>query len=148
MRNVIGVAQKHPELAVQGVLMRKFGQEVIKATAGKKMHGTGAIPGGMNKNLSIAERDELLKDIDQMVEWSRRAVKIAKDYTVENLALGQGVRQLRLEPPQHRPRGRRPGPLHGVLRAKDKDGNKIFDQGRLPEVPRLTSPRRCGRGRT
>jgi NAD-reducing hydrogenase large subunit len=43
------------------------------ATAGKKIHGTGAIPGGMNKNLSIAERDELLKDIDQMVEWSRGA---------------------------------------------------------------------------
>jgi NAD-reducing hydrogenase large subunit len=32
-------------------MMRKFGQEVIKATAGKKIHGTGAIPGGINKNL-------------------------------------------------------------------------------------------------
>jgi NAD-reducing hydrogenase large subunit len=70
MRNVIGVAQKFPELAKQGILMRKFGQEVIKATAGKKMHGTGAIPGGMNKNLSIEERDFLLKDVDQMVEWA------------------------------------------------------------------------------
>jgi NAD-reducing hydrogenase large subunit len=65
--------------------MRKYGQEVIKATAGKKIHGTGAIPGGINKNLSIAERDELLKDVDQMMEWSRSAVKIAKDYTVANL---------------------------------------------------------------
>ena len=85
IRNVIGVAAKFPELAVQGVMMRKYGQEVIKATAGKKIHGTGAIPGGINKNLSIAERDELLKDIDQMVEWARGALKIAKDYTVENL---------------------------------------------------------------
>jgi NAD-reducing hydrogenase large subunit len=72
-RNVIGVAEKHPDLAKQGVLMRKYGQEVIKRTAGKKIHGTGAIPGGINKNLSIAERDELLKDFDQMVEWSRGA---------------------------------------------------------------------------
>ena len=32
--------------------MRKFGQEIIAATAGKKIHGTGAIPGGINKNLS------------------------------------------------------------------------------------------------
>ena len=32
--------------------MRKFGQEIILATAGKKIHGTGAIPGGINKNLS------------------------------------------------------------------------------------------------
>jgi NAD-reducing hydrogenase large subunit len=57
IRNVIGVAGKFPDLAVQAVLMRKYGQEIIKATAGKKIHGTGAIPGGVNKNLSIAERD-------------------------------------------------------------------------------------------
>ncbi|NQT86243.1 nickel-dependent hydrogenase large subunit, partial [bacterium] len=42
IRNVIGVAKKFPELAVQGVMMRKYGQEIIKATAGKKIHGTGA----------------------------------------------------------------------------------------------------------
>ena len=86
IRNVIGVAAKFPDLAVQGVMMRKYGQEVIKATAGKKIHGTGAIPGGINKNLSIEERDSFLKDIDQMMEWSRGALKIAKDYTVEHLA--------------------------------------------------------------
>src|SRR5512137_728015 len=65
IRNVIGVARKFPELAVQGVMMRKYGQEIIKATAGKKIHGTGAIPGGINKNLSIAERDVFLKDLEQ-----------------------------------------------------------------------------------
>ncbi len=85
IRNVLGVAQEYPELAVQGIKMRAYGQEVIKATAGKKIHGTGAIPGGVNKNLSIAERDALLADIDQMMEWSRAALKIAKDYTVEHL---------------------------------------------------------------
>ena len=51
IRNVIGVAAKFPDLAVQGVMMRKYGQEVILRTAGKKIHGTGAIPGGINKNL-------------------------------------------------------------------------------------------------
>jgi NAD-reducing hydrogenase large subunit len=34
--------------------MRKFGQDIIEATAGKKIHGTGAIPGGINRNLSVA----------------------------------------------------------------------------------------------
>jgi coenzyme F420-reducing hydrogenase alpha subunit len=57
---VLGVAAKYPTSPVQGVMMRKYGQEIIKATAGKKIHGTGAIPGGINKNLSIEERDELL----------------------------------------------------------------------------------------
>jgi NAD-reducing hydrogenase large subunit len=85
VRNVIGVAAKYPELAVQGVMLRKYGQELIKATAGKKIHGTGAVPGGINKNLSIAERDGFLQDIAQILEWSRGAVKIARDYTVEHL---------------------------------------------------------------
>jgi len=85
IRNVLGVAQEYPELAVQGIKMRAYGQEVIRLTAGKKIHGTGAIPGGINKNLSISERDALLQDIEQMLEWSRSALNIAKDYTVENL---------------------------------------------------------------
>lgn len=85
IRNIVGVAQKFPELAKQGVLMRKYGQEIIKATAGKKIHGTGAIPGGINKNLSLAERDAFLVDIEQMLAWSRSALAIARNYTIEHL---------------------------------------------------------------
>jgi len=73
-RNIVGVAAQYPEVARQGVLLRKYGQEVIRVTAGKRVHGTGAIPGGMNKNVSLEERDYLLKDADQMIAWSRDAV--------------------------------------------------------------------------
>jgi NAD-reducing hydrogenase large subunit len=86
VRNVIGVAARYPELAVQGVLLRKYGQEIIQATAGKKIHGTGAIPGGINKNLTTEERDGFLKNIDQILSWSRHALKIARDYTTEHLS--------------------------------------------------------------
>ena len=128
IRNVIGVAAKFPDLAVQGVMMRKFGQEIIKATAGKKIHGTGAIPGGINKNLTIEERDGFLKDMDQMMEWCRGALKIAVDYTVENLEMAAPFgsfdsNHLSIVGPN--------GEMdlyHGNLRAIDKDGNKIFDQ--------------------
>ena len=58
-RNIVGVAAAFPDLARQGVLTRKFGQEVIRHIVGKRIHGTGAIPGGMNKALSVAERDAL-----------------------------------------------------------------------------------------
>jgi NAD-reducing hydrogenase large subunit len=127
IRNVIGVAAKYPELAVQGVMMRKYGQEIIKRTAGKKIHGTGAIPGGVNKNLSIAERDELLKDLEQMLTWSRGALKIARDYTVQHLD--------KLAPfgsfdSNHLSLIRQDGALdlyHGGLRAITADGQKIFD---------------------
>jgi NAD-reducing hydrogenase large subunit len=85
-RNVLAVAARYPELALQGIRMRRFGQEVIQATAGKKIHGTGAIPGGVNKNLSVAERDALLREADQMQVWARSAVKIARDFTIAHLA--------------------------------------------------------------
>jgi NAD-reducing hydrogenase large subunit len=127
IRNVIGVALKHPDLAVQGVMMRKYGQEVIKATAGKKIHGTGAIPGGINKNLSIEERDFLLKDLDQMIEWSRSALKIAKDYTVEHL---EELAPFGSFDSNHMSLVRNDGAMdiyHGNLRVIDKDGGKVID---------------------
>jgi NAD-reducing hydrogenase large subunit len=127
IRNVIGVAEKYPDIAVQAVMMRKYGQEIIKATAGKKIHGTGAIPGGINKNLSIAERDEFLKDIDQMIEWSLGAVKIAKDYTLKDL---ESTGAFGSFDSNHVSIVREDGAMDlydGKLRAIDADGNKIFD---------------------
>ncbi|MCK5014557.1 MAG: Ni/Fe hydrogenase subunit alpha [Candidatus Omnitrophica bacterium] len=127
IRNIIGVINKFPELAVQGVMMRKYGQEIIKATAGKKIHGTGAIPGGVNKNLSIEERDSLLKDLDQMMEWGKGAVKVAKDYTMENFDM---VAPFGTFDSNHMSLIREDGAMDlydGKLRAIDPEGNKIFD---------------------
>jgi NAD-reducing hydrogenase large subunit len=127
IRNVIGVIAKHPDLAVQAVMMRKYGQEVIRLTAGKKIHGTGAIPGGINKNLSLEERDFLRKDIDQMLEWSRGAVKIAKDYTIEHL---EELKDFGSFPSNHLSIVRDDGAMdlyNGGLRAIDAEGRKIFD---------------------
>ena len=126
-RNVIGVAKEYPDLAVQGVMMRRYGQEIIKMTAGKKIHGTGAIPGGVNKNLSVEERDVLLKDLDQMTEWSLSALKIAKDYTIENI---NSLASFGSFDSNHVSLVREDGAFdiyHGNLRAIDKNGNKIFD---------------------
>ena len=128
IRNIIGIAAKYPDLAVQGVMMRKYGQEIIKATAGKKIHGTGAIPGGINKNLSIEERDTFLGDIEQMLEWARGALKIAVDYTTENL---EKLAPFGSFDSNHLSIVRDDGCMDlydGKLRAIDKDGNKIFDQ--------------------
>jgi NAD-reducing hydrogenase large subunit len=128
IRNVIGVAASYPELAVQGVMMRKYGQEIIKATAGKKIHGTGAVPGGINKNLSIEERDALLRDLDQMVTWARGALKIAKDYTVSNL---QALAPFGSFESNHMSIVRPDGAMDlydGNLRAINAQGQQIFDQ--------------------
>ncbi|TXI72308.1 MAG: Ni/Fe hydrogenase subunit alpha [Dokdonella sp.] len=77
-RNLAAIAAAHPELARRGVLLRKFGQEVIRLTCGKRVHGTGAIPGGVNRALSRDERDALLADIYSIISWSRQAVGLVK----------------------------------------------------------------------
>jgi NAD-reducing hydrogenase large subunit len=90
MRNVVGIIETNRDLAYQAIMMRKYGQEIIKATAGKKIHGTGAIPGGVNKNLSIPERDALLADLERMKGWSRDALALARRYTLDNLDMVRG----------------------------------------------------------
>lgn len=83
-RNILGVIQDHPEIAKRGVLLRKFGQEVIRVTAGKRVHGTGAVPGGVNKGLSPKERDALLAEVDQMVDWAEQSVQLMKRIFLTN----------------------------------------------------------------
>lgn len=127
-RNIFAVIQAYPDLAVKGVKMRKFGQQVIEYTAGKKIHGTSAVPGGVNKNLSIADRDRLLRDVDQMIEWSQEAVAIARDYCLEHLQL---VEQFAAFNSNHMSLVREDGAMdlyHGSLRAIDASGHIIFDQ--------------------
>jgi NAD-reducing hydrogenase large subunit len=109
-------------------MLRKYGQEIIKATAGKKIHGTGAIPGGVNKNLSLAERDGFLRDIEQILAWSRSALAIAKDYTSKHL---KELRDFGSFDSNHVSLVRSDGAMdlyHGNLRAIDAAGRRIFDQ--------------------
>jgi NAD-reducing hydrogenase large subunit len=132
-RNVIGVIQEFPEIAKKAVMMRKFGQEIIQATAGKKIHGTGAVPGGINKHLTVTERDHFLKgtsdyNADMMVEWAQEGLEIFKAYHRKNKSFIDGFAAF---PSNYMSLVRKDGALdlyHGVLRAVDAEGNKIFDQ--------------------
>lgn len=126
-RNIAGVLQKYPEIALKGVKLRKFGQQVIAAITGKRIHGTGTVPGGMNKPLTIHERDELLADIDNVIQWSQEALDLNEEIHTKH--------------PEHYDFGTLPsnylgltgskGELefyHGGLRACYPDGSLIFDQ--------------------
>lgn len=84
-RNVVEVAIQNPELAKKGILMRKFGQEIIRTVAGKRIHGISAIPGGVHKKISVKDRDYFLngKDIpsvDAMINWSKEIIEFIKGY--------------------------------------------------------------------
>jgi NAD-reducing hydrogenase large subunit len=130
IRHVLGVATdpRFSDLAVRGVLMRKYGQEIIEATAGKKIHGTGAIPGGINRHLDPERKAHFLAHIDQMLQWSIETLDLCKGYTRDHLAELAGFGTVPMNSMSIvRPDGTF-DLYDGNLRAIDPDGNVIFDQ--------------------
>jgi NAD-reducing hydrogenase large subunit len=88
-RNVVAVAVEHRELATKGIAMRKFGQEIIKAVAGKRIHGILSVPGGVHKTFTPEERAYFLdgkqiESIDTMIEWAQAMVDFMKGYHEKN----------------------------------------------------------------
>lgn len=85
-RNVMGLIEKDPALVKRVVTLRKWGQELIKAVFGKRMHGISSIPGGVNKNISQAERDRFLKgdegllSIDEVIEYAQEGLNLFYDF--------------------------------------------------------------------
>ena len=126
-RSIVAVLNDFPDIGLQGVKLRKYGQEVIRMVSGKRIHGTGAIAGGMNKALSKEERDYLLTDIDQIIAWAVASVQLVKKVHRSNLPYYDHFGTIRsnylgmVQPD---------GALelyHGGLRVKDAQGDTLFD---------------------
>jgi NAD-reducing hydrogenase large subunit len=81
-RNVLGLAASRPELAREGIRLRRWGQEVIEAVAGKKIHPAWAIPGGVVTPLTEAGRERILSGLPEALatakktlEWFKRSLE-------------------------------------------------------------------------
>ncbi|MCS7059859.1 MAG: Ni/Fe hydrogenase subunit alpha [Anaerolineae bacterium] len=83
-RNVVGLIQANPELAVKAVRLRKYGQEIINTLGGRKVHPNFAIPGGVNKALKPAERDQILAGWQEALETTQLGIAIIKDWAAKN----------------------------------------------------------------
>lgn len=84
IRNVIGLSQVNPDLTVKAVKLRQFGQDIIKILGGRKIHPDFAIPGGVNKTLSLTERDSILSRIDDHLATAQLGVQIIRDWAEKN----------------------------------------------------------------
>ncbi len=85
IRNVVGLIQTAPDLTVKAVRLRKFGQEIIKTLGGRKIHPDFAVPGGVNKALTVSERDEILSLIDENIATTQIGIKIMKDWAADHM---------------------------------------------------------------
>ncbi|NPV57096.1 MAG: Ni/Fe hydrogenase subunit alpha [Anaerolineae bacterium] len=85
VRNVIGLIQVNPDLAVKAVNLRKFGQEIIHTLGGRRIHPVFAVPGGVNKALSPAERETILAGVDEAISTIQLGIQIMKDWASKNM---------------------------------------------------------------
>jgi NAD-reducing hydrogenase large subunit len=86
IRNIVGLIQQKPDIAIKGVRLRKFGQELIKLFGGRKIHADFTVPGGVNKALTTAQRDEILKGLPEAFEHAKFALDLLKGYHKGHLA--------------------------------------------------------------
>jgi len=62
-RNVLGVIAGHPELARDGIELRKFGLQILEGIAQERVHPAWIVPGGVASPLSAVTRDRILAEL-------------------------------------------------------------------------------------
>ncbi len=125
IRNVVGVIQANPDLALKAVRLRAFGQEIIRKLGGKRIHPIHSIPGGVNAPLSVKDRDEILSQIDDMTDVVKTAITVGKGWYEGNMDL---VNQFAVFPSGYMGLVDEQGGLQlydGNLRLVDKTGKKL-----------------------
>lgn len=88
-RNILGIAEKFPDIALRGIRIRKFGQEISERITGKKIHTSGIVPGGMTFPLKPENRKALLDWIPEVLETAQIGIDIIKRFQEENSSMVQ-----------------------------------------------------------
>ena len=126
-RNIVAVMKHFPEIGKWAILIRKFGQEVIKAVSGRKIHPTTAVPGGVSQNLAIEHRDALRKDVDEITSWCCQALELHKAYVSSHLQTYWNFASYESNFMSMVGSGGVMDLYAGQLRAINADGRAIFD---------------------
>jgi len=74
-RHIIGVAQENPQLAMDGIGLRKWGQQIIERLGGKRIHPGGVIPGGVSEPLTEEVRDQILAGVPEALVQIQRTIE-------------------------------------------------------------------------
>ena len=77
-RNVFGLIAADPALARSGIRLRQFGQEIIEALGGKKIHPAWAVPGGVRSGLDEEGRGRIRQRLPEAFATAEAALTIFK----------------------------------------------------------------------
>src|ERR1019366_9487441 len=70
--------EENPELAKQGVALRKFGQEIIEGLAKERIHNSWIVPGGVNSPLAPEVRERVLAGLPEARAIAERTIAFYK----------------------------------------------------------------------
>lgn len=127
-RNILGVLAKNPEMARDGVRLRKFGQEIIELLGGKRVHPGWIVPGGVSEPLTREHRDQILAGLPEALAIVRRALTWFKGQ-IENFR--PEIRTFANFPSMFMGLAKEDGGLalyKGWLRVIDADGKIVADK--------------------
>ncbi len=79
VRNVIGIVKAAPDLAKQVVKYRQMTANLLEHFAGRAIHPTLSLAGGVSKPMTEADRKEMLPQAKELLEFSKFSIKFAKD---------------------------------------------------------------------
>jgi len=77
-RNVAGLLAEHPAVVVDGVKLRKFGQQVIERLGRERIHPSWTVPGGVNAELDPAAREKTLEEWPDALAILQRTLELWK----------------------------------------------------------------------
>jgi len=77
--NLFGVLERDPQLARDGIALRKFGQQIIERLGGKRIHPAWVVPGGVSDPLSQPDRDAILNSIPDALAIAVRSLRWLKN---------------------------------------------------------------------
>ena len=77
-RNVFGLIAADPQLARAGIRLRQFGQEIIEAVGGRKIHPAWSVPGGVRSGLSEEGRAQIRGWLPEAYATAKGAIALFK----------------------------------------------------------------------
>ena len=77
-RNVMGVIAEHPELARDGIELRKFGLQVIEGLARERVHPSWIVTGGVATAMQPSLRDHILSELPAAKAIAMRTIELFK----------------------------------------------------------------------
>ncbi len=79
VRNIVGIIDAAPDIAKQVVHLRHLTAQILENFAGRAIHPTFSMPGGVSKPMTETERVEILGHAKELLEFSQFTIKFAKE---------------------------------------------------------------------